>query len=222
MVERLDRERVVRAALGLLDDVGLDGLSLRRLAAELGVKAPALYWHFASKADLLDEMAATMVRDLVDGAAWDEAHSEPWQQCVRESADALRAMLLAYRDGSRVFSGTLVADPRLADVLRLPISVLTAAGFAHDDAERAWQTLLSLVLGFVVEEQAVAGRQALVAESTESAMDTAGAAGGVGGVGSARVDERFVFGIDVMVAGFETVLARGFAVRPAPTGSMLG
>ncbi|MDF2848837.1 MAG: TetR family transcriptional regulator, partial [Oerskovia sp.] len=61
MAERLDRERVVRAALALLDEVGLDGLTLRRLAQDLGVKAPALYWHFASKADLLHEMAATML-----------------------------------------------------------------------------------------------------------------------------------------------------------------
>ena len=41
MAERLDRERVVRAALALLDEVGLDGLTLRRLAQDLGVKAPA-------------------------------------------------------------------------------------------------------------------------------------------------------------------------------------
>ena len=64
MAERLDRERVVRAALALLDEVGLDGLTLRRLAQDLGVKAPALYWHVASKADLLHEMAVTMLRDL--------------------------------------------------------------------------------------------------------------------------------------------------------------
>ena len=53
----LDREHVVRVALRLLDEAGLDGLTLRRLAAELDVKAPALYWHFANKQDLLDHMA---------------------------------------------------------------------------------------------------------------------------------------------------------------------
>jgi len=53
----LDPALVVLVALKLLDEVGLDGLTLRRLAAELGVQAPALYWHFANKRELLDHMA---------------------------------------------------------------------------------------------------------------------------------------------------------------------
>ena len=186
MAERLDRERVVRAALALLDEVGLDGLTLRRLAQDLGVKAPALYWHVASKADLLHEMAVTMLRDLVDGEAWDEATlaGSPWQDCVRDSATNLRRMLLAHRDGARVFSGTLVTDEALRDAVEVPLGVLTAAGFTPDDAARAWGTVLSFVLGFVVEEQAGGG---------------AGGAGGAEGAGG--FDERFGFGADVIVAG---------------------
>lgn len=199
MAERLDRERVVRAALAVLDEVGLDGLTLRRLAQDLGVKAPALYWHFSSKADLLDEMASTMLRDLVDGAAWDEAllAGSPWQECVRESATNLREMLLAHRDGARVFSGTFITDESLRGAVEVPMRILTAAGFAPDDAARAWGTLLSYVLGFVVEEQSVetvrggAGvrhEEAGVVPGEAQAMPT-GFAG------------RFAFGVDVIVAG---------------------
>lgn len=190
MAERLDRERVVRAALALLDEVGLDGLTLRRLAQDLGVKAPALYWHFASKADLLHEMAATMLRDLVDGEAWDEATlaGSPWGDCVRDSATNLRRMLLTHRDGARVFSGTLVTDEALRDAVEVPLGILTSAGFTPDDAARAWGTVLSFVLGFVVEEQAVGGADA--------------EAGGVRDAEVARgFDERFGFGADVIVAG---------------------
>ncbi len=188
MAERLDRERVVRAALALLDEVGLDGLTLRRLAQDLGVKAPALYWHVASKADLLHEMAVTMLRDLVAGESWDEAvlAGSPWQDCVRDSATNLRRMLLAHRDGARVFSGTLVTDEALRDAVEVPLGILTSAGFTPDDAARAWGTVLSFVLGFVVEEQAVGG---------------AGDAGRAGGF-----DERFGFGADVIVAGLATRL----------------
>jgi len=50
----LERDLVVNTALKLLDEVGLDGLTLRKLAAELGVQAPALYWHFKNKQALLD------------------------------------------------------------------------------------------------------------------------------------------------------------------------
>ncbi|RXR26219.1 TetR family transcriptional regulator [Oerskovia turbata] len=198
MAERLDRERVVRAALTLLDEVGLDGLTLRRLAQDLGVKAPALYWHVASKTDLLHEMAVTMLRDLVDGDEWSEATvaGMPWPDCVRDSASSLRRMLLAHRDGARVFGGTLVTDEALRDAVECPMGVLTSAGFTPDDAAHAWGTVLSFVLGSVVEEQAV-GRSVAAggAGGTDRPEGTGGAPGADG------FDERFAFGADVIVAG---------------------
>ena len=50
---KLSRETVIRAALDLLNEVGVDGLSTRRLAERLGVQQPALYWHFKNKRELL-------------------------------------------------------------------------------------------------------------------------------------------------------------------------
>jgi AcrR family transcriptional regulator len=61
----LDRETVVRTGLDVLNDVGLDALTLRKIASELNVQPPALYWHFKSKRDLIDEMATTVLRDGV-------------------------------------------------------------------------------------------------------------------------------------------------------------
>ena len=61
----LKREQVVRVALPLLDEVGLDGLTVRRLAERLGVQNPALYWHFKNKQALLDAMAKTMLADAL-------------------------------------------------------------------------------------------------------------------------------------------------------------
>ncbi len=175
----------MRGALALLDEVGLDGLTLRRLADDLGVKAPALYWHFASKADLLAEMATTMLRDLIEGAAWDEATAagEPWQECVRESAANVRAMLLGRRDGARVFSGATVSGDRLREAIAEPLEILTAAGFSTEDATRAWGTLLSYVLGFAIEEQSAGSARAAAAGEDST--------------------DRFTFGVDVVVAGLE-------------------
>ncbi|SCD86552.1 transcriptional regulator, TetR family, partial [Streptomyces sp. SolWspMP-sol7th] len=65
---RLDRAQVVDTALRLLNEVGLDRLSLRLIAGELEVKAPALYWHFRDKRELLDEMATEMYRRMTAGA----------------------------------------------------------------------------------------------------------------------------------------------------------
>ena len=67
---------MVRATLRLLDEVGLDGLTLRRLAAELDAKAPALYWHFANKQQPLDHMAHVM--------------TQPWMHTISTTAAGRR------------------------------------------------------------------------------------------------------------------------------------
>jgi AcrR family transcriptional regulator len=59
----LSRQEIARAGLRLLNEVGLNGLTLRLIADELGVKAPALYWHMKNKQELLDEMATQLYRD---------------------------------------------------------------------------------------------------------------------------------------------------------------
>lgn len=86
--ERLDRIRVARTALRLLNEVGLEGLTLRGIAKELDVKAPALYWHFKDKQALLDEMATEMLRrmtaDLAEAsppADWREAYAAAMRGC---------------------------------------------------------------------------------------------------------------------------------------------
>ena len=67
---------VVRAALELLNEAGLDGLTTRRLAEVLGVQGPALYWHFKNKQELIDEMSRALISESFGpqkpGQAWDE------------------------------------------------------------------------------------------------------------------------------------------------------
>ncbi len=154
---RLDPERVVRTALALLDEVGLEGLALRRIAKELSVQAPALYWYFKNKQVLLDEMAATMLRDLLAEGAFSSTEL-PWSEWMLLSMQRLRRMLLRYRDGARVFSGTYLADDSLLEGLEAPLRVMTNAGLSTAQAARAWSTLYSYTIGFVIEEQAVKPR----------------------------------------------------------------
>src|SRR5512140_1599360 len=95
----LDQSTVVQVALELLKKVGLDGLTTRRLAAELGVKSPALYWHFHNKQELLDAMADTLIRE----AGMGPSHSgETWQEWLARRARAYRKSLLAYPDSARI------------------------------------------------------------------------------------------------------------------------
>ncbi len=63
------QELIVRAALTLLDEVGLEGLTMRRLATALKIQAPSLYWHFPNKQALLDGMADAIFAVLVSSPA---------------------------------------------------------------------------------------------------------------------------------------------------------
>src|SRR2546423_8367293 len=88
----------VRVALKLLEDEGLDKLTVRRLATELGVKAPALYWHFRSKRALLDHLTDAIVAPVVAGLP----ASGPWLKWLSDAGLALHTALLAHRGGARL------------------------------------------------------------------------------------------------------------------------
>ncbi|MFE7192478.1 TetR/AcrR family transcriptional regulator C-terminal domain-containing protein [Kitasatospora sp. NPDC057541] len=152
MPPKLDRAQVVDAALRLLDETGLDGLTLRRIATELDVKAPALYWHFANKQALLDEMATEMLRRM---SAKAPAVPEAWQEAVAGTCRGLRTALLGYRDGAKVFSGTRLTDSGHAEGQQALLAVLGRAGFELADAVSAFTTAYAFTIGFVIEEQAV-------------------------------------------------------------------
>src|SRR5260370_18984633 len=94
----LDRAQVVNAAIELLDEVGLDGLTLRRLAEELGVQAPALYWHFKNKQELLDQMVVTI--SATEAPVRMPEHGEPWDDWLAQRARDIRRALNSHRDGA--------------------------------------------------------------------------------------------------------------------------
>jgi AcrR family transcriptional regulator len=60
----LSRERIAMVALRILDEEGLDALSVERIARELGVRGPSIYHHFSSKADIIHEVARIVLGDL--------------------------------------------------------------------------------------------------------------------------------------------------------------
>ncbi|MFJ7291924.1 TetR/AcrR family transcriptional regulator C-terminal domain-containing protein [Streptomyces collinus] len=151
--EPLDRRRVADTALRLLNETGLDGLTLRAIARKLDVKAPALYWHFKDKQALLDEMATEMFRRMVAGTALDPA--DTWRERLLRTNRGLRAALLGYRDGAKVFSGSRFTGIEHAGQMEDNLRLFTAAGFTLAQAARALTTTYLYTLGFVTEEQGV-------------------------------------------------------------------
>jgi AcrR family transcriptional regulator len=150
----LDRQTVVRAALRLLNEVGLDGLTVRKLAGDLGVQAPALYWHFKNKQELLDEMATTVFADAIREAGLPSEDAN-WSDWAVEFGKWQRKMLLRYRDGARMFSGRYFTDSALYDTMETALRKMTDAGFSLHDATQFLSTIYSYAVGFTIEEQAV-------------------------------------------------------------------
>ncbi|MFC9255747.1 TetR/AcrR family transcriptional regulator C-terminal domain-containing protein [Amycolatopsis thailandensis] len=143
------RDGYVRAALELLDEVGLDGLSLRKLGEKLGVRGPALYTHFKSKQALLDQMAETMLDDQLSPLDGPLATAD-WGEWLAWRARTIRRTLLSYRDGARLHAGT---RPTERSAMTPLIKPLLAAGFDEEDATYAILAISRYTLGCAIDEQ---------------------------------------------------------------------
>lgn len=211
---KLDKAYVADTALDLLNDVGLEGLTLRAIAKQLNVQAPALYWHFKNKQALLDEMATVMFRRMTGaggGPGGADIAYEPsgsWQEWLTQGNRQLRATLLRYRDGAKVFSGSRFTGTDHGPGMEANLSFLAQAGFAPDQAAWASATAYMYTLGFVTEEQGmrpyspedppavdVAERARLLADYPLAAA--------AGSTLFAAYDERFEEGLALIVAGIE-------------------
>src|SRR3954464_7591293 len=96
----IEREKILEAALSVLNETGLDQFSTRRLAERLGVQQPALYWHFKSKSELLDAMNSEMLARFHERRL--PQRGEAWDAFTLANARSLRKALLSVRDGARI------------------------------------------------------------------------------------------------------------------------
>ncbi|MFK8908503.1 TetR/AcrR family transcriptional regulator C-terminal domain-containing protein, partial [Streptomyces sp. YS-3] len=207
---RIDRALVADTALRLLNEVGLDGLSLRAIAKELKVQAPALYWHFKNKQALLDEMATVMYRRMTRDAHGVPGVSPdaPWQEQLAAFNRALRAMLLSYRDGAKVYGGARFTGTDHAAALEGLLSAMGAAGIGPSEATLAGTTAYAYTMGFVAEEQGM--EQGMGAEPFDVGARAARLAdyplaAAVGADLFEGYEERFEAGLRMVIAGIEAV-----------------
>ena len=142
----LSRERIVAAALRLVDAEGLAALSTRRLAAVLGVSGPSLYNHFATKDALLDAVVDEVVGE-VDLSMWESVASGDWAGALRHWARSYRAALVAHPNLVPVLAqgpGRRANALRLADVV---FGGLVDAGWPRGDATRIGALMRYFVYG---------------------------------------------------------------------------
>jgi len=153
---RITSDLIARTALRLLNDVGLDGLTMRLLAKELGVQAPTLYWHVTNKQELLDLMADLMSAEVGEGLEA-PARDTSWQDWAADLTRRMRRTMLRYRDGARVTAGAYSRSPAVPRTVELTLRTFQDAGFPVAAAARAFPVLLHYTIGFTIEEQARTG-----------------------------------------------------------------
>ncbi len=143
----LDRAQLVHAALALLDALGYDGLTMRRLAERLGVQAASLYNHVRDKQQLL-----TLLADAICDEVPCLDPNRPWREQLEQAARDLRRVLLSHRDAARVMMATPPVGPNRLRTIEQVLAVLRAAGFADRDVADAGWVLNTYVTGFVFDE----------------------------------------------------------------------
>jgi AcrR family transcriptional regulator len=142
----LSRERVLEAAVALADREGVDGLSMRRLASELGVVPMALYKHVANKDEMFDGMIDVVVGEI------DAPHmGVDWKTAVRERILSARRALLRHPWASLVMESRTSPTPTVMAYFDSMIQMFLDGGFSIDLTHHAAHVMGSRLMGFSQE-----------------------------------------------------------------------
>jgi AcrR family transcriptional regulator len=161
----LSAERALEVALRLVDREGLEALSMRRLASELGVEAMSLYHHLANKSQILDGLV-----DLVVAEIPLPDPDRPWRDAVRARMTAMREVLLRHPWAIRVMESR--ATPGMRNLLHhdAMLGCLRGAGFPVALAAHAYAVLDAYVYGFVLTELMLPFQNAEETQAVASAI----------------------------------------------------
>ena len=138
----LDADAIARAALAMLDEEGLEALSMRRLAERLGAGTMTLYGYFRSKEELLDAAVAAAVEDFVA-----PPRTGRFRDDMRAVTFAVRDVLLKHPTLPRVRGQEPLLQPQAFRMSEVTMQVLLDAGFPLEEAGRAFRVLFTYVFG---------------------------------------------------------------------------
>lgn len=142
----LSRERVLLAAIRLADANGIDSISMRKLAGELGVKAMSLYNHVANKDELLDGMVEHVALELEIPTARGD-----WKLAMRKRAIAAHRVLLRHPWATMLIVSRANVGPAMLRYVDATIGCLRGAGFSVAMADHAWNAIDNHVYGFTLQ-----------------------------------------------------------------------
>jgi AcrR family transcriptional regulator len=205
---RLSRERITEAALALIERDGLEALTMRRLAEELGIGTMTLYGYFRDKEELLDALVDTAAGQLEvpsDGGTW--------KSQIRALMEEIRRALVEHPVGVLLRQRRPMWSPGALRISEAGLRTLREAGFSKADAARAYRSLFNYTFGFAAfsphevstrqRQEALAALASLPRDryptQIEAAAELADAVGG---------EVQFRYGLDLLLDGLEAKLGR--------------
>src|SRR4051812_2908571 len=146
----LTSEQIVRAALEMIDRDGVDGLSMRKLGAALGVEGMALYRHVGNKQQLLDAVIEVLLEELEVPPRGSSTWIDAWYAIAR----SYRHIARRHPGAFRLLALSPLTTARRYERAQAPLTILRAAGFSETSAQHAFATLLSYADGYMLRELA--------------------------------------------------------------------
>ncbi|MFC4453607.1 TetR/AcrR family transcriptional regulator [Deinococcus sonorensis] len=220
----LTRERILRASLDLVDQQGLEALSMRRVGQALGVEAMSLYKHVKDKDDLIDGLIDLVIAeiDVPDTA-------DDWKDAMRQRAISAHQVLLRHRWACPLMGSRVNIGPAMLAYINDTFAWLHHGGFTVEQTLDAWHALDGHIYGFTLQQlnlpfapeeaanMAAVGMELISADQYPHFHAAVAAIVDMGG----RV-ERFEFALDLILDGLERLLtspSHDTASEGAPTPS---
>ena len=146
----LSRERVLRAAVKVADEGGIESLTMRRLAEELGAEAMSLYYHVANKEEVLDGVVDVIAGEINDVVGRLDVPSKgaAWKDAVRQRVLSAREVLLRHPWAPPVFDSRKDMRPAVLQYLDAFVGLMRDGGFSNDQVHHALHAFGSRALGF--------------------------------------------------------------------------
>ncbi|MFI7608245.1 TetR/AcrR family transcriptional regulator [Micromonospora sp. NPDC049366] len=219
----LSRHRILRAAVALADETGIESLSMRNLAQDLGVVPMALYKHVAGKDELLDGMI-----DVIVGEIDPPQPGTDWKHTIRRRILSARQVLRRHPWAPLAIESRTMATPAVLAYLDAMVATLRAGGLSTDLAHHVMHALGSRILGFsqeLFDDSRRAGRSGPTDPAPPAALppevaarfphlaEIAGAAAHDDDsvVGQGCDDQfEFEFALDLLLDGIERLHQRGW------------
>ncbi|HEX3689801.1 MAG TPA: TetR/AcrR family transcriptional regulator C-terminal domain-containing protein [Solirubrobacteraceae bacterium] len=209
-------EAIVAAAIEVLDETGVSGLSMRGVAHQLGTGAASLYAHVSDK----DELLELVFDELVGRVPLPEPDPARWREQIHEMAGDLRQILISHRDVALAGLGRIPSSPKVLEAAEVVVAVMRAGGLSDRVIALGLDQLMLLIEASAFEDSLYEARglppeelaqyfdevhtfyQRLPVDRFPVLASLADPMTGPDG------DERFAFGIDALLSGFQAMSRR--------------